>query len=351
MEASRELLFFFSALGAFNGLLLSFYFLFFAKPKHISNYFLGTLLLALSIRIGKSVFFFFNPDLDAEFLQIGISACAFIGPSLFFYFKSMTTPLEKFSGNWKIHFTLIFLIITIYGFLYPWATHPNMWGGGTMICYVYYEWFIYTAAAGYLIRPIFYQLFFKKEKLESIQIWMLSMFVGNVLIWSSYFFVAYTSYITGALSFSFILYLMLLFIFFSKKKNSILFKKETVNKPKYGDKKIETAEAKSLLEDLEKIMTQDELFKNPNLKLSDLAKKLNILPHTLSQLINENLGKNFSSFLNEYRIEAAKKMLQTHSYFSLDAISSECGFNSKSTFYASFKKATGTTPSKFKEQI
>ena len=85
--------------------------------------------------------------------------------------------------------------------------------------------------------------------------------------------------------------------------------------------------------------------------MPDLAQKLNILPHTLSQLINENLGKNFSSFLNEYRIEAAKKMMQTHSYFSLDAIASECGFNSKSTFYSSFKKSTGTTPSKFKDQI
>ena len=107
MEASRELLFFFSALGAFNGLLLSFYFLFFAKSKHISNYFLGTLLLAMSIRIGKSVFYFFNPDLGREFLQIGISACAFIGPSLYFYIKSMTSPPGKFSSTWKYHFLIL----------------------------------------------------------------------------------------------------------------------------------------------------------------------------------------------------------------------------------------------------
>ena len=63
MMISRELLFFFSALGAFNGVVIGLYFLLVAKPKTASNYFLGILLLALSIRIGKSVFLYFNDDL------------------------------------------------------------------------------------------------------------------------------------------------------------------------------------------------------------------------------------------------------------------------------------------------
>ena len=348
MEASRELLFFFSALGAFNGLLLSFYFLFFAKPKHISNYFLGALLLTLSIRIGKSVFFYFNPELSAHFLQIGISACAFIGPSLYFYLKSMMTPEGEMKHTWKYHLMVLIPIVSIGGYLYPWESNYELWG-----CYflpiVYYEWLIYIIASGFLIRPIFVKLFSKTEKLKSVEVWILSIFIGNFLIWLAYKTVAYTSYITGALSFSFILYLLVLFLFFNKKKESVLFKSKSPQK--YGDKKIATSEAKSLISDLEKIMTQNELFKNPNLKLPDVAKKMNILPHTLSQLLNDNLGKNFSSFLNEYRIDAAKKMLLVNTHFSLEAIGYECGFNSKSTFYASFKKATGTTPAKFKEEF
>ncbi|MEM9858038.1 MAG: AraC family transcriptional regulator, partial [Bacteroidota bacterium] len=82
MELSRELLFFFSALGAFNGLVIGLYFLLVAKPRAASNYFLGLLLLALSIRIGKSVIYYFNPDLAGIYLQLGISGCLFIGPSL-----------------------------------------------------------------------------------------------------------------------------------------------------------------------------------------------------------------------------------------------------------------------------
>lgn len=346
MEASRQLLFFFSALGAFNGLLLSLYFFFYAKPKHISNYFLGALLLAMSIRIGKSVFFYFNPELSADFLQFGISACAFIGPSLYFYLKSMTTPEEELTNSWKYHFSILLVVVVVVGYLYPWRINYEMWG-----CYflpfVYYEWLLYLLGSAYLIRNTFQQFISRKDKMNSVEIWILSVFSGNAAIWIAYNTSHYTSYIVGALSFSFIFYLLVLLLIFNKKKNSILFK----TPPKYGDKKIEDTEASKLLKTLNQMMIEEELFKNPNLKLPDVAKKLNILPHRLSQLINDNLGKSFPSFLNEYRINEAKKQLQTNSNFSLDAIGYECGFNSKSTFYSTFKKITGTTPAKFKAQV
>lgn len=75
MDSSKELLFFFSALGAFNGIVLSIYFFFFTKKKFLTNYFLGGLLFALSIRIAKSVFVYFNPTLPKMYLQIGLTVC------------------------------------------------------------------------------------------------------------------------------------------------------------------------------------------------------------------------------------------------------------------------------------
>ena len=53
----------------------------------ISNYFLGALLLVLSIRTSKSVFFYFNDDLAGLYIHIGLIACFFIGPALYFYLK------------------------------------------------------------------------------------------------------------------------------------------------------------------------------------------------------------------------------------------------------------------------
>jgi AraC-like DNA-binding protein len=48
-------------------------------------------------------------------------------------------------------------------------------------------------------------------------------------------------------------------------------------------------------------MDSEELYKNPNLKLSDLASRMNISAHQLSQLLNDNLGKSFSTYINEYQ--------------------------------------------------
>ena len=120
---------------------------------------------------------------------------------------------------------------------------------------------------------------------------------------------------------------------------------------KYGDKKIEDTDAAQMILELEEIIEQEKLFKDANLSLSDVAKKMNILPHRLSQLINDNMRSNYSSFVNKYRIEEAKKLIATNDQFTLEAIGYECGFNSRSTFYATFKKYVGTTPAKYKKSL
>src|ERR1041385_6999687 len=88
MTFGNNLLFFFSALGAFNGLIAGIYFLFFTAKKNLSDYFLGALLIALSIRIGKSVAYFFDYNLSRTILQFGLTACLFIGPFLYFFVKT-----------------------------------------------------------------------------------------------------------------------------------------------------------------------------------------------------------------------------------------------------------------------
>ncbi|MEM9897287.1 MAG: helix-turn-helix domain-containing protein, partial [Bacteroidota bacterium] len=117
----------------------------------------------------------------------------------------------------------------------------------------------------------------------------------------------------------------------------------------YGNRQIDTEEALRLIQRLDDLMKTESLYKNPNIKLPEIAKRLHVLPHKLSQLINENLDKNFALFLNEYRIAMAKNMILQNENLKLESIGYECGFNSKSTFYATFKKLTGTTPSRFKD--
>ena len=345
MEVSRELLFFFSALGAFNGLILSLYFSFFAKPKHISNVFLGAFFGMVSIRVGKSVFFHFNSELSFHYLQFGLTACFFIGPFLYFYIKSVTRASDKTSNAWKYHLAILVPIALIIGFLYPFKNHVDLWRP-YIIKTIYIQWLIYILASFYVIRDRIINLFNRQEKRSSINVWLFSILIGNLLLVTSYYFTSFVNYISGALTFSFLLYILLLFVFYNKKNKSILF--NTSNK--YIDKRIATDEASQLNLKLKTVMNKEELYKNANLKSSEIAKKIGLSTHQFSQLLNDNLGKNFALFVNEYRIEAAKIMLLNNNKLTLEAIGYECGFNSKSTFFSTFKKLAGTTPANFKTQ-
>lgn len=344
MNVSGELLFFFSALGVFNALLISFYFFFLKRPRTISNFFFGFLLLMLAIRVGKSVFYYFNDDLHLLFIKIGLIACILIGPALYFYIKSLDSANLEIRF-WKLHFLVLASLAISIGLLFP-ETHNPLLGVFHWMPIIYAIWLGYIVATGWSIRHTISKIFRKREKLSSLDFWVLSVFVGNFIIWLAYKTVSYTSYIVGALTFSFIFYLLFLLIHFRQTKGAIFTKSI-----KYSNKKIEATEAEHLKKQLRQLMEKEKLYTHADLKLSDVANKMNILPHTLSQLINDNLGKSFTQFINEYRVLEAKNLIQSNATIKLEAVGYDCGFNSKSTFYSVFKKMTRTTPAKYKESI
>ncbi len=342
MNLDNNLIFFFSALGAFNSIVLSIYFLFFAKPIHKSNYFLGALLAVLSIRVWKSLFFYYNPELSKNYLQVGLSACFFIGPFLYFYSKSKIDKLKKLNSVYYVHLSFLLVIVLSVGFLYPYQKYISLW-----VNYFYriinFQWLLYIMISGFLLRDVLQKLFRTKEKLNYDETWLVSVFFGVLIIWIAYFTASYTSYISGALSFSFVFYLSGLLLFSKRKKEFVI----SVKKEKYANNLIEEDEVNKLIEKIEAIINNEKLFKNPNLTLTILAQKINIRPQLLSQLLNNNLNKSFPKYINEYRIEEAKQLLKASPNLKIEIIAEQCGFNSNSTFYAAFKKITGTTPSKY----
>ena len=116
-------------------------------------------------------------------------------------------------------------------------------------------------------------------------------------------------------------------------------------------KKIQADEASQLIEKLDALMKQKELYKNSNVKLLDIAKELHVTSHKLSQFLNDNIGKSFAAFLNTYRIEEAKNILKENNNLTLEVIGFEAGFSSKSNFYATFKKVVGQTPAQYQKQF
>ena len=343
MDFSREILFFFSALGAFNGLFLGLYFLTYVRPRELSHYFLGALLIAISIRTGKSVFYYFKPDLGFAYLQVGLSACIFIGPFLYAYVRSALHPHNP--SNWKFHIVPFFLLALGLAYWFPFGAHIEFWRN-YLIKGIYLQWLIYIVLSGVLLSDLIPNLYHKKIPLKNTYIWVLSVYLGTFLIWVAYYFCGFGSYILGALLFSFLLYLLLLLLILGNYKRPFQKPKSL----KYQDKKIDRTEANLLLGKLDEIMAAEKAFRNPNLKLPDLAKRLNVLPHRLSKVLNDNLGKSFPLYINEYRIQAAKELLRSRPEFSIEGICYECGFNSKSTFYSTFKKLVGQTPASYRAE-
>ncbi|MDY8137078.1 AraC family transcriptional regulator [Aquimarina sp. 2201CG5-10] len=100
------------------------------------------------------------------------------------------------------------------------------------------------------------------------------------------------------------------------------------------------------------LMTKKKLYKNADISLDIIAERLGISPGYLSQVINKVTYKNFSEYINDYRIEEVKRMLldSEFSRYTILSIGYEAGFNSKSVFYTVFKKQTGLTPKQFKDQ-
>lgn len=339
MNFSNQLLFFFSALGAFNGFILAIYCAVIAKREKFSNYFLAWLLLTLSIRIMKSVFFYFNPELANIFIQIGLSACILIGPFLFLYLKAY---LKNEKGNWGIHVIPWLAGITILGIVYPYLKHSDIWSSW-IVRGIYFQWLFYIAFSFKYLQPTIKKIS-AKEALKNIDIWLLSIYFGVLFIWLAYSIGAYASYIVGALSFSFVLYLVVLLFVFKSKKESGFFKE----KEKYRNKEIEQDTLEQIRQGLSKVV-EEELYLNPALTLDDMAKEIRVSKHQLSQFLNEKLGKSFSALINEYRIEKAKSLLQTEKDYTVESLGYDSGFNSKSTFFTTFKKLTGKTPAEYQK--
>lgn len=108
---------------------------------------------------------------------------------------------------------------------------------------------------------------------------------------------------------------------------------------------------KEHLKKLTELMEKEKPYLDFELTLQKLAIQTDIPERELSMLINHHLNKHFFDFINEYRIEDAKILLKDPSKkeFTVLEILYEVGFNSKSSFYTAFKKATNQTPTAYRK--
>ena len=94
-------------------------------------------------------------------------------------------------------------------------------------------------------------------------------------------------------------------------------------------------------------MEEEQVYLQPNLKISDLAALLGTNRNYLYNAINVGMGISFSEFVNRYRVGHAQRLLLENPAANIEEIATQSGFSSEVTFYRNFKAVTGTTPYKW----
>jgi len=104
----------------------------------------------------------------------------------------------------------------------------------------------------------------------------------------------------------------------------------------------------NVLESIHKWFHDSKCYLNPEYSLDQLQDDVEIDRKRLSLAINKVEGMNFYQFIAYYRIKYATSILKSSDKYTLESLSTECGFYSKSSFNKYFKHFEGETPSRFK---
>lgn len=346
MNFTSQILFFFGAIGVFNSFLISLYFIIFKKIKSRSHLLFGLFLLFLSERALRSLIYFFSPSIPNMYSKSDPIAFIFIGPFLLLYLLSVLKPDSILVRYWK-HYISIWLLLAIGTyFMFPFKSDPLFWKKNILTT-INIQWLAHILFSGAVFYKHLKGVLSKKEKVLPINLWIGFLLFSVLLLWTIYFYINFTYFVIGSITFSLLFYFNFLFFISNKKVRFQVFQEGK----KYSDKKIDGVIESQLTKQLQVLMQEQKIYKNSNLKSADIAKELNISTHLFSQLLNDNLKKSFSVFINEYRIEEAKSIIRSNTKYTLEAIGNESGFHSKSTFYTTFKRIVGMTPSKYKEQF
>ena len=119
---------------------------------------------------------------------------------------------------------------------------------------------------------------------------------------------------------------------------------------RYRKQSLDGDTRRALLERIQDLMEDEQPFLEENISLQEVAARLNVPPHHVSMVINAELGLNFYSFINRYRLEEVTRMLSDPDLAEENVlnIAFRAGFQSKAAFNRVFKQHTRLSPREFR---
>lgn len=118
----------------------------------------------------------------------------------------------------------------------------------------------------------------------------------------------------------------------------------TVSEETKGD-----AADKEIFEQMEALIKEQKLYKNPELSRQDMLSQLAISKNRFAQMMQDNTQMSFTQYLTNLRLHYALALLNKHENYTIQAISDEAGFASLRNFRRAFKAKYGITPSEYRE--
>lgn len=120
-----------------------------------------------------------------------------------------------------------------------------------------------------------------------------------------------------------------------------------------SENSFEKNELENIVSSLDHYVTETKSYTKSNFSLTDASVAINIHPKKVSTALNSIKSQNFNTYINQFRVEHAKKLLEENASldYTIEGIGNLVGFNSKSVFYREFKRNTGKTPSKYMEDF
>jgi AraC-like DNA-binding protein len=184
--------------------------------------------------------------------------------------------------------------------------------------------------------------------------WLQTLLIINMIIWLVVWACTLAPALEVETNNQLVYLLVSLFIYimgYVSLRQPDIFAEIKANNLKYGDNRLPDDLRAQILTALEQYMHEHSPWRASSFNLAQLAEHTGIASHHISQVLNDHLGQSFNDYLNQFRINAiCQRLREPHSHNLLD-LALECGFSSKSSFNAIFKKYTQQTPSEYRKQV
>jgi len=367
----KEIITYIFAIGAAQAVFL-FFILWRKKENSFANKFLAAtmIIFALDLFAGVSYLSGFISKIP-WILGYKSSFPYLYGPLIYLYVVFLIHKQDSFVASDYLHF-IPFVIIQIYGIFFFYFESlefqlsllnpniPNPWHIEIIGKLIPIHGLTYMVFTVLLIIKFNKNIRNSFANIEHIDFsWLFYLVLGTAVIWIVVVLSYMLDFVYGEdIHAHLLIYITLSvflysFAFKSYKQPEIIFRANGEDSQTYKKSGLSDEKAEEILNSVIDYMNSNKPFLDTKLSLSELASKLNLSTHNLSEVINTKLNKNFYDFINSYRVEEVKQLIESDKdlTFSILAHGYEAGFTSKSAFYSAFKKFTGITPAKYRQSI